>query len=103
MFTWKILGIDAKDGLITKAKYYVTAEEGAKFIDTEGYWQFGDPILRVAFDDVTEEMIVGWIKDEAIQFGKNIVESRLMEQLDALEKTEVLPPWVPQVFTLGNK
>jgi non-ribosomal peptide synthetase component E (peptide arylation enzyme) len=103
MFNWKIISVVAKDGLITEAKYYVLADDGKQSVDTEGYWKFGDSILRVAFEDVTEEMIVGWIKNEAIQYGENIVESRLQEQLDALEKREVLPPWVPQVFTLGNK
>ena len=103
MFTWKILSVIANNGLITEAKYYVLADDGKATVDTEGYWKFGDPILRVAFEDVTQEMIIGWIKAEAIQYGKNIVESRLTEQLEALEKTEVLPPWVPQVFTLGDK
>lgn len=103
MFTWKITSVSAKDGLITEAKYHVLADDGQKSVDTEGYWKFGDPVLRVAFEEVTEEMIVGWIKDEAMQYGQNIVESRLQEQLVALEKREVLPPWVPQVFTLGDK
>lgn len=103
MFTWKILGVFAKDGLITSAKYYVSLSSEDKTIDTEGYWTFGDPILRVPFADVTEEMICDWIKAEAIQFDQNIIESRLTEQLAALDKTDVLPPWVPQVFTLGSK
>jgi hypothetical protein len=103
MFNWKILSVAAKDGLITEAKYYVLADDGKKTVDTEGYWKFGDPILRVAFEEVTEEMIVGWIKGESTQYGENIVESRLQEQLVALEKREVLPPWVPQVFTLDMK
>jgi hypothetical protein len=49
---------------------------------------------------VTEEMIVGWIKSEAVRDGKNMIESRLAEQIDNLT-TQAAPslPWMPQVFT----
>lgn len=103
MFNWKIISIQAKDGLITEAKYYVIAKDGDYSVETEGHWPFGDPVLRIPFADVTEEMVIGWIKEESIQFGKNIIESRLTEQLEALKTPKVLPPWVPQVFSLGDK
>jgi len=103
MFEWKILEIQAKDGLITQAKYHVTLSEEGKSVETEGHWKFGDPVLSVPFDQITEQIVVGWIKQEAIQYGKNIIESRLTEQLEALRTEKVLPPWVPQVFTLDMK
>jgi hypothetical protein len=103
MFNWKIIDIQAKDGLITQAKYYVTLTKDGKSVETEGHWKFGDPVLSVPFEQVTEEIVVGWIQQEAVQYGKNIIESCLMEQLEALKTPKVLPPWVPQVFTLGNK
>lgn len=103
MFEWKILEIQAKDGLITQAKYHVILSEEGKSVETEGHWKFGDPVLSVPFDQITEQIVVGWIKQEAIQYGKNIIESRLTEQLEALRTEKVLPPWVPQVFTLDIK
>lgn len=103
MFLWKIIEIQAKDGLITQAKYHVTAKDGDYSVETEGYWSFGDPVLKVKFEEITEKMVTDWIKEESIQYGKNIIESRLLEQLDALKTPKVLPPWVPQVFSLGDK
>lgn len=102
MFDWKITDVHAEDGLIKEVKYHVTATETNKSVETEGYWRFGDPVLNVPFLEVTEEMVIDWIKKDATQFGKNIIESRLTEQLDALAKPKVLMPWVSQVFTLGE-
>ena len=103
MFEWKITEIQATDGLITQAKYYVALSEDDKKVETEGNWKFGDPVLTIPFDQVTEETVVGWIQHEAIQYGKNVIESCLTEQLEALKTPKVLPPWVPQVFTLDMK
>ena len=102
MFDWKILEIHAEDGLIKQAKYHVTATTEAATVETEGYWSFGDPQVNIPFNEVTEETVVNWVKQEATQYGQNIIESRLTEQLDALAKPKVLPPWVSQVFTLGE-
>ena len=103
MFKWKITDVHAKDGLITEAKYHVTLTDDDKSVETEGHWSFGDPVLTVPFEDVTENTVIGWIQKEAIQYGENIIESRLTEQLEALKTPKVLPPWVPQVFTLDMK
>ena len=102
MFDWKITDVHAEDGLIKEVKYHVTATNEGHSVETEGYWSFGDPVLNVPFADVTEDMVVEWVKKDAVQFGKNIIESRLTEQLDALAKPKTLPPWVSQVFTLGE-
>ena len=49
---------------------------------------------------VTEEMIVEWIKEITMQDGENMIEKRLVEQLEALNKRQETPlPWLPQVFT----
>lgn len=103
MFDWKITDVHAEDGLIKEVKYHVTATATDKSVETEGFWKFGDPVLSVPFDQVTHDMVVEWVKKEATQFGENIIESRLTEQLDALAKPKILPPWVSQVFTLGEK
>ena len=95
MFTWKILDVDATDGLITQAKYHVRTET----VETEGYWKFGDPVLRVPFEQVTEEKVIEWVRQDSMQEGKNIIECRLEEQVIALNKQKVIPPWLPQVFT----
>ena len=97
--TWKIHDIDATDGLITQVKYSVVATKLDTSVETEGYWKFGDPILRKPFEEVTEEDVIAWVKVDSIRESKNIIESRLEEQVIALEKQKVIPPWLPQVFT----
>jgi hypothetical protein len=97
--TWKIHDIEATDGLITEVKYSVVAQELDTKVETEGYWKFGDPVLRKPFEQVTEEDVIAWVKADSIREAKNIIESRLEEQVVALEKQKVIAPWLPQVFT----
>ena len=97
MFTWKILEISAKDGVITHARYHVTASSEDKSVETEGNWYFYCPTAKVPFDQVTEEMVAGWIEGEAVKDGQCHITARLQEQLEAMEN-KVIPPWQPQVF-----
>jgi hypothetical protein len=101
MATWKILGIDSPDGeLITQAKYFASVSDKDLVVETEGFWTFQEPKLNVAFANLTEDMIVAWIRAETMKNGANMVEARLTEQLEALKKQRVTPlPWAPQVFT----
>lgn len=97
-YVWKILEVYADDGSITSAKYFCSVTEGEDTVETEGYWSFpeaGD----VPFEDVTEAMIAQWIEDSAIVDGKNVIKSRLQEQLESLSKKPVPAPWLPQTFT----
>jgi hypothetical protein len=100
MFTWKILEVSAKDGVITHVRYHVTASNEDKSVETEGNWYFDCPSAKIEFDKVTEEMIASWIKQEAQKDGKCHITARLEEQLEALEN-KVVPPWQPQVFKVG--
>lgn len=97
---WKILSIEAQDGLILKAKYFASLSDNQNTVETEGYCHFLDPKMTVPFSDVTEEMIVEWIKEITMQDGENMIEKRLVEQLESLNKRQETPlPWLPQVFT----
>jgi hypothetical protein len=98
-YVWKILEIYADDGLITSAKYLCSVSDGEKSVDTEGYWTFQEPQMTVPFDQVTEEMIAKWVEDSSVVDGKNIIKSRLAEQLESLSVKPVPAPWMPQVFT----
>jgi len=97
MFTWKILEVSAKDGVITHARYHVTASSEDKSVETEGNWYFDCPTAKVPFEEVTEEMVAGWIEGEAIKDNQCHITARLQEQLEAMEN-KVIPPWQPQVF-----
>lgn len=96
-FVWKILELFAEEGRITSAKYHCAVSDGDNTVETEGYWSFPEA-GTVSFDQVTEEMIAGWIEQASIKDGKSVIKSRLEEQLKAQQKP-VPAPWMPQVFT----
>jgi hypothetical protein len=100
-YKWKIHEIDATEGLITEVKYSVLARDIDLTVETEGYWRFGDPVLRKALLEVKEEDVIAWVKADSMREGVNIIESRLAEQLANLAKDKVKLPWVPQVFTVN--
>ena len=95
-FIWKIEGVKAADGLIIQAKYRVNAEEKQLSVATEGTWFFKNTKLEVPYANVTEEMVIDWIKAE----DEGVIENRLAEQLANLaNQSEMSLPWSPQVFT----
>ena len=100
-YEWKILGLEAPDGeLISEARYHVELTDGGKAVATEGNWYFREPTLNTPFDQVTEEMVIAWIKDESTADGKNQIEARLLEQMFEIQtKRDVVAPWEPQIFT----
>jgi hypothetical protein len=79
--TWKILGVKADGDLITQATYFARLENQFAVVETEGHWFFREPKMTVPFDQVTEAMIVDWIKAETMADGKNMIEARLAEQM----------------------
>ena len=93
---WKILEIKADGELITAARYFCAESKGDLQAETEGWWEFAEPKLTIPFADVTEEIVIQWVTDAI----GSMVETRLQEQLEALESTKtVVAPWMPQVFT----
>jgi hypothetical protein len=99
-YKWSIFNISAIDGLITHAKYKVSLTDQDQIVETEGNWWFANPVFKVPFDQVTEEMVASWIEEETMKDGINLIKFRLEEQLNELNKAEaVIPPWMPQVFT----
>ena len=101
MYEWKILGITSNDdGLITEARYHVFVEKKKHKVESEGNCFFKEPQLVIPFDQVTEQNVIEWIKEETTQDGKNSVELRLNEQLEALaSQRDTVVPWGPQIFT----
>lgn len=95
-YTWKIEGVQAKDGLITQAKYQVRVDQKDLWVTTEGTWFFKDLSVKVPYAEVTESMVIEWIKAES----ENVIEARLADQVASLsEQTAPSLPWAPKVFT----
>lgn len=98
-FNWKILDIEAVDGVISSAKYYCSVNDGENSVETEGYATFDTNLAKLEFAKVKESMVIDWVKNSLSQNDECLVEKRLLEQLQNLNKTPVLPPWKPQIFT----
>ena len=96
-YTWEILSIKANDeGLITQAQYHARVSEDDAAVETEGTWFFKGQRLVVPFTNVTEDMVVNWIKTES----DGLIEKRMAQQLkNVVTKSETPLPWKPQVFT----
>jgi hypothetical protein len=100
---WKILEISVEGEAITHAKYHVLATDETNVVETEGNWEFDKFSIKTPYAKVTEQDVIDWIKDGATQYGQNVIESRLEEQLALLSKTKsVVPPWKPPVFTWSS-
>ena len=95
-YVWKILELYAADGQITSAKYHCAVIDGDDTVETEGYWDFPEG-GTVPFDQVTEEMVAGWIEQASIKDRQSVIKSRLAEQLQTKRKP-VPAPWMPQVY-----
>lgn len=87
---WKILEVHADGELITHVRYY--AEKNG--VDTEGYCYITEPKLAIPYVDVTEEMVIEWVKKEVGQQ----VEARLDAQL-SVKSSHKLAPW-QKTFTI---
>ena len=82
-FTWKVANLERNvaDGKVYTVHYTVTAEDGTYSSGAYGSLGF-DGEVTVPFADLTEEVIVGWVKE---QFGAEKVteiEAALQVQLD---------------------
>ncbi len=98
--SWSILSIIADDGVIMEAKYHIKATDEVNVVETEGNWTFDKFTCNTPFSEVTEAMVINWIKEGATVHGKSVIESRLEEQLALMQAKSVAPPWKPPVFTL---
>jgi hypothetical protein len=97
---WFIQSIISENEVITGAKYFIKATDEVDTVETEGNWEFDKFTVNTPFSEVTEAMVISWIKEGATIHGKNVIESRLEEQLASMKTKSVAPPWKPPVFTL---
>ena len=101
-YKWTILEVSSEEGLITHAKYHVVASDETNSVETEGNWYFSDKIIKIPYEDVTEQDIIEWVEKETTQDGNNLIKSNLDKQLEALKsQTETQLPWI-QTFTPGS-
>ena len=85
-FTWKIAQLDreTKDGFVFTAHYTVDAVSDDQVYRAGAYGSIGfeRPENLIPFADLTEEQVVGWVKEALTAEKVSDVEAALQAQLD---------------------
>jgi len=99
-YKWKILEITNDNGLVTHAKYLLSATDGENTVETEGNHFFKGTDIVIPYDKLYEQLIINWINDETTIDGVSNIKSRLDEQLASLKvQTTSGLPWLANTFT----
>lgn len=95
---WSITEMNAIEGVVKSVKYLAELSENDQKVQSEGYWYFdqngGNPL-----ESLTEDQVIEWVRQATMKEGQNMVEQRLIEQMNAIAKPVQLP-WKPAVFKL---
>jgi hypothetical protein len=84
VFTWKIAQLEreTQDGFVFTAHYTVDAKDDAYSAGAYGSIGFERPENLVSFADLTEELVVEWVKSALTEEKVSDVEAALQSQLD---------------------
>jgi hypothetical protein len=96
---WSIAQLERKidSGGVTAAHYKVEAKDGKSFADFHGSQHFiPDPTSKdfIDFEDLTEEIILGWVKASLGGSKISEIEDDLLRQLDE-QKSRAYKPGLP--------
>ena len=82
--TWKITQLEREtaDGYVFTAHYTVEASDETYKSGAYGSIGFERPETLVPYADLTEEIVVGWVKDKLTAENVAQVEAQLQAQLD---------------------
>ena len=82
--TWKITQLDREtaDGFVFTAHYTVESSDNTYKAGVYGSIGFEKPETLVAYADLTEEVVIGWVKDQLTAEKVTEVEAALQAQLD---------------------
>ena len=83
-FTWAIANLEREtaDGFVYTAHYTVNAEDGTYSAGAYGSIGLERPDTLIPFDDLTEGMVVGWVKEKFGDEKVAEIEAALQAQLD---------------------
>jgi hypothetical protein len=83
-FTWRIANLEREtaDGFVLTAHWTLSAEDGTYASSAYGSVGFERPDKLIPFADLTEEMVIGWVKDNFGAEKVTEIEGALQAQLD---------------------
>lgn len=97
VFTWKIANLEreTEDGFVFTAHYTIDANDGTYTAGAYGSLGFERPDNLIPYSELTEELVVGWVKaalgDEKVGEIENALQSQLTEQRHPSKAAGV--PW----------
>ena len=96
-FTWKIANLEREtaDGYVFTAHWTLDANDGTYNTGAYGSVGFERPDNLIPFSELTEETVVGWVKDHFGAEKVSEIEAALQTQLDNMHapKTQTGVPW----------
>ena len=83
-YSWKVVNLEREtaDGFVYNAHYTVNAEDGTYSAGAYGSIGLERPDNLIPFDDLTEEVVIGWVKEKLGAEKVTEVEDALQVQLD---------------------
>jgi hypothetical protein len=83
-FSWKIANLEREtaDGFVFTAHYTVNADDGTYTSGAYGSLGFERPDNLIPFSQLTEEIVVGWVKEKFGDEKIAEIEAALQAQLD---------------------
>ena len=83
-FTWAIANLEREtaDGFVFTAHYTISAKSAAYSAGAYGSIGFERPDNLVPYSDITEEMVVAWVKEALTEEKVEQIEDALQSQLD---------------------
>lgn len=84
VFTWKIANLEREvsDGYVYTAHYTIDAKDDAYSAGAYGSIGFERPDELIPFAELTEEAVIGWVKDALTEEKVSEIEAALQKQLD---------------------
>jgi hypothetical protein len=82
--TWKIANLEreTEDGFVFTAHYTVNADDGTYTSGAYGSLGFERPDNLIPFSQLTEETVVGWVKEKFGEEKVAEIEAALQSQID---------------------
>lgn len=100
-FLWKVNSMSVmqtpEPDFVVSVTWSVTAKHGSHSVTTSNVTDFvtpGDPYTP--YDALTEDMVLGWVKDQIGSDGVKQVENFLLSQISVMDT----PPAAPEVVPL---
>ena len=98
-FSWRIANMEhyTTDGVVFTIHYTVNAEDGTYSSGAYGSIGLGkpEPRIMIPYADLTEEIVIGWIKDRFGAEKVGEIQAALQQQLDQQHAPTTAPglPW----------